>query len=140
VTDAIANAALYFGAVHTLSREETPPERRLSFLAAKANFYAAAREGLDAAVEWLDGRTAPLAQVLREEVLPRARRGLLDMGIDPEEADLWLGVVAERLRTRRTGAAWQRAFVARHGPDMQALTAAYLERQQSGRPVHEWTL
>ena len=62
------------------------------------------------------------------------------MGIDADEADLWLGVIAERLRTGQTGAAWQRAFVAHHGPDMQGLTSAYLDRQQSGRPVHEWTL
>jgi hypothetical protein len=140
VTDAIANAALYFGAVHELSQEEAPPERYLSFLAAKANFYAAAREGLAAEIEWLDGRVAPLRDVLREDLLPRARRGLIDMGIDADEADLWLGIVAERLRIGQTGAAWQRAFVARHGPDMRALTSAYLERQQSGRPVHEWTL
>jgi len=140
VTDAIANAALYFGAVHELSREETPPEPRLSFLTAKANFYAAAREGLATEIEWLDGRVAPLRDVLREDLLPRARRGLIDMGIDADEADLWLGVIAERLRTGQTGAAWQRAFVAHHGPDMQGLTSAYLDRQQSGRPVHEWTL
>lgn len=140
VVDAIANAALYFGAVHSLSREATPPERQVSFLAAKASFYAAAREGLTAEITWLDGRMSLVTEVLRDDLLPRARQGLLDMGIDAVEADRWLGIISERLRTGRTGAVWQRAFVASHGPEMQALTAAYLERQQSGHPVHEWTL
>ena len=140
VADAIANAALYFGAVHSLSGDEIPPERRLPFHASKAGFYAAAREGMSAEIEWLDGRRAPLAEILREDLLPRARRGLLQMGIDADEADQWLGIIQGRLRTGQTGAAWQRAYVARQGTDMAALTAAYLERQQGGCPVHEWTL
>ncbi len=140
VVDAIANAALYFGAVHSLSQDVTPPERRLPFPAAKANFYAAAREGLNAEIEWLDGRRARVTEVLRGDLLPRARLGLTAMGVDADEADLWLGIISARLESGRTGAAWQRAFVARNGHDMQALTGAYLERQDSGLPVHEWAL
>jgi hypothetical protein len=140
VSDAIANAALYFGAVHSLSREPTPPESCIPFLVAKTNFYAAARDGLSAEIQWLDGKTALLADILREDLIPRARWGLLDMGIDADEAEQWLEIIGGRLRTGQTGAVWQRAFVADHGPDMLNLTGVYLERQQSGRPVHEWTL
>lgn len=140
VTDAIANAALYFGAVHTLIQDEPSPEARLPFLLARANFYTAAREGLAAEIQWLDGRIRPALEVIREDLLPRARRGLLGLGIDAAEAEHWLGVIAGRLQTGRTGAAWQRAYVAHHGADMAALAAAYLERQQGGRPVHEWAL
>jgi hypothetical protein len=140
VTDAIANAALYFGAVHALAADPEPPEHRLPFLAARANFYAAAQAGLRASVQWLDGRQAGLAEVLSADVLPRARRGLLDLGIDASEAERWLGPTEGRLRTGQTGAIWQRAFAQRHGGDMAGLAAAYLERQQAGRPVHEWTL
>lgn len=140
VTDSIANAALYFGAVQSLVSEKTPPDHAIPFLLARANFYTAAREGLNAQIQWLDGRIAPLPQIFADDLLPRAHRGLLDLGIDEDEADLWLGIIDGRVRSGQTGAMWQRAYVHRHGPDMTALTAAYLDRQQSGRPVHEWTI
>jgi hypothetical protein len=140
VADCIANAALYFGAVQALAAETEPHEPGLTFATAKSNFYRAAREGLAAEVEWLEGRSATLRQVLADDLLPRARDGLLALDIEASEADLWLGIIEGRLRTKQTGAAWQRAWVERRGADLAALTAAYLERQQSGQPVHEWTL
>lgn len=140
VSDAIANAAFYFGAIQSLAAESEPPDGRLPFTAAKANFYSAARTGLDASVEWLGGHASPLREVLANDILPRARRGLSDLGIDAAETDLWLGIIEGRLRKGQTGSAWQRAWTGRYGRDFPALTAAYLERQQSGRPVHEWTL
>jgi hypothetical protein len=48
-----------------------------------------------------------------------------------------LKIVEARAASGRTGAAWQRAFVERHGADFHALVLAYLERQESGRPVHK---
>jgi hypothetical protein len=112
----------------------------LPFPIAKANFYKAARDGLVAEVEWLDGGRLTLGNVLEKDVLPRARTGLLNMGIDTSDADLWLGIIEGRVGSGQNGSAWQRAWVQRHGPDLAALTAAYLEAQQSGRPVHQWTL
>jgi len=140
VTDAIANAALYFGAVQSLIRDDVFPEANIPFLLARANFYTAARAGMKAEIQWLDGRIAPLREVFEQDLLPRARRGLLDLGIDSDEAGRWLGIIAGRVRSGQTGAVWQRAYVARHGADMTDLTAAYLERQQSGKPVHEWSI
>jgi gamma-glutamyl:cysteine ligase YbdK (ATP-grasp superfamily) len=139
--DNIANAALYFGAVHCLATEPEPPERSLPFNQARINFYLAARHGLDAEILWDgDRQRMPIHRLIRERLLPKARSGLAALGIDQDEIERWLGVIEERARTRRTGSAWQRAWVARHGPDMAALTEAYLERQASGQPVHEWTL
>ena len=140
VADMIANAALYFGAAESLSREETPPERTIPFLIARTNFYTAARQGMRAEIQWTDGRIAPLRDIFEQDLLPRARDGLGRLGIDPEEIDRWLGIIEGRLHGGQTGADWQRAFVERHDAGMADLTAAYLERQQSGRPVHEWTL
>jgi gamma-glutamyl:cysteine ligase YbdK (ATP-grasp superfamily) len=140
VTDSIANAALYFGAIQALVHEVESCESAIPFLIARANFYAAARDGLTAQVQWLDGGSAQLTEVIEHDLLPRAHLGLLELGIDRDEADQWLGVIAGRVRTGQTGAVWQRAFVERYGSDMSALTAAYLERQQSGAPVHEWKL
>lgn len=138
LVDMMANAAFYYGAVHMLARQPLAPEARLPFSQARANFYAAARNGLDAEITWLDGRRHPITEVLAE-LLPLAREGLERMDVDGVDIDHLLGVIAQRLRTRRNGAAWQLAHHAQYG-DFFRLTADYLERQRSGMPVHEWTI
>jgi hypothetical protein len=140
LVDCIANTAFYFGAVQALAERTDPPERHLGFEQARSNFYAAARQGLAGQIVWLDRRRWPLPALLLEELLPLARGGLEALGIDADEIATWLGVIEGRVRSGRTGAAWQRAWVARHGPDMEGLVQAYLERQGEGSPVHEWTL
>jgi gamma-glutamyl:cysteine ligase YbdK (ATP-grasp superfamily) len=140
VMDSIANAALYFGMVQGLVREAVPAETRLLFERARYNFYAAARDGLEARIQWLNRRRVSLAELLQYELVPLARRGLRAIGIDEDDIRLWLDIIEARVRARRTGADWQRLFVRRHGADMQQLTWAYLARQASGKPVHEWDL
>lgn len=140
VPDSVANAALYYGMIRSLAKAETPPERQLMFLHAQKGFYDCAREGLAATIPWLDGRILPVTEILENDLIPRARLGLLELGVDPPEIEHWLGIIVARLQTRRTGARWQRAWVERHGPDMAALTSAYLDHQASGRAVHTWTL
>jgi gamma-glutamyl:cysteine ligase YbdK (ATP-grasp superfamily) len=140
VPDMIANAALYLGAVRDLAGQDEPPESRIPFLQTRTGFYSCARVGLDAEMQWLDGQAWPVSRIIREDLLPRARRGLAAMGVDPSEIRDWLGIIEQRLQTGRTGSRWQRAWVERHGFDMAGLTAAYLGHQETGRPVHEWGL
>lgn len=137
-TDCVANAALYYGALTGLLESAERIEDSIPFETSIANFYAAAREGLRAKIRWCDGVPAPAAAVLAHHVLPLARDGLSHMGLgDPEIRD-WLGVVEERVSSGRNGAAWQRAWVARHGTDPSTLVRAYRERQERDLPVHEW--
>jgi hypothetical protein len=138
IPDTIANAALYYGLVCELARMTPPVGAALDFIDCRANFYAAARDGLRAEVRWLNGRRLPLQQLLLEALLPLARRGLRALEIDAADATEYLDLIAARAERGRTGADWQRCFLARHGPDLNELTLAYLERQRSGKPVHEW--
>ncbi|MCC6273468.1 MAG: glutamate--cysteine ligase [Deltaproteobacteria bacterium] len=141
VPDVVANIAAYLGLVHVLAEAEEPPESRLSFEAARANFYAAAEGGLDAEVLRLDGRRGSLREWWLGELLPVARQGLRGLGLDPEDTAFYLEeVLFPRLRSGQNGAAWQRAFVARHGADFSQLVGAYGQGQRSGRPVHAWGL
>ena len=140
LVDEVANMAFFFGLVTALVREETAPEEALPFPAARDNFYAAARDGLDATVLWRDGKRHGMAWLLRERLLPLAARGLEQLGIDGTQAARYLDILDRRVDQACTGAGWQRAFVARHGRDMELLTRAYRERQDSGSPVHEWDI
>lgn len=138
LVDMIANAALYFGAARYLADLARPPELGLPFAEACANFYSAARQGLSAQVTWLDGKPVNLRTLLREELVPMAREGLGRLGIAEAERTRYLSIIQDRVDSGQNGAAWQQAFVAKHGRDFFRLTEAYLLRQRGGRPVHEW--
>lgn len=138
IPDTIANAAFYYGLVHSLACAQPPVDLMLGFGQCRANFYAAARDGLHAEVVWLNGQRVPLRQLLLEELLPLAERGLLALEIDMADARYYLDIIAARAKTGSTGANWQRQFLTIHGPNLSTLTLAYLERQRSGQPVHEW--
>lgn len=138
VIDAVANAAFYFGLVQTLAGLPLPPESALSFSQAKDNFYQAARFGLKSHVVWLDGRRFRMDRLILDQLLPEAALGLDMLGIDRNDSDRYLTIIERRVASGQNGATWQRRFVQHNGADMQQLTAAYLERQQSGTAVHEW--
>jgi hypothetical protein len=140
IVDMVANAALFTGVAGALHTREPPPERGLRFEQARANFYAAARDGLDATIAWTDAPAVDIRAVLLEQLLPLAQEGLCMFGVDGGDIVRYLGVIEQRVRRRRTGAAWQCAYVEKHGRDSRRLTAAYLENQRSGAPVHEWPL
>ncbi len=138
VVDCISNAALYFGLVAGLTGRREPVAVRLPFTVARDNFYGAARLGLDAELGWFDGRRGPALELFTTLLLPLAREGLERLEVDYAHRDDYLSVVEARVHGRRTGCDWQRAWVARHGADMQGLAEAYLAEQAHGRPVHEW--
>lgn len=133
VIDMFANAAFFYGAVHALARRPAQP----SLETIRANFYAAARRGMEADLVW-DGELRP-ARAMLAALLPLARQGLEQLGTDAAVIDRYLDVIEQRIACGRTGAGWQLAHHARHG-DLFRLTADYLEHQRSGMPVHEWSL
>lgn len=140
VLDSVANTAFFVGLVCALANQPIAPEKRLTFQQAKANFYRAAREGLRAEINWLNGRGVLLRELILNQALGFAEKGLGSLGVEPEESRHWLGIIARRVESGQNGATWQRGWVERHGADMAGLTEAYLECQESMRPVHEWAL
>jgi CBS domain-containing protein len=144
VVDEIANAALYFGLMASVIEEYPGFTSRMPFDDAKANFISAARHGLDAHLTWVDGKAIAASDLILQELLPLARGGLLSRGIHSGDVDKYLGIVEERVRTRRTGARWFLQSLAGMGnqgnPDqrLRALVTAGVARQRQGAPVHSW--
>ena len=139
VSDMMANAAFYFGAVHMLARELDDAEKALPFALARENFYEAARHGLDAEIRWLDGTGKRPVRDILNAVVPLAAEGLAAQGMDEDLIEHYLDIIACRLACGRNGAEWQLAHFNRHR-NLHKLTAAYVENQRTGRPVHEWTV
>ena len=140
IVDSIANAAFYYGLVNFYSYCELAPQVQLAFETARDNFYHAAQFGLDASLVWTDNKKYGVRHIVLDKLLPLAYRGLADLGIHDSDANRYLGIIESRVKNNCNGAAWQRAFVAKHGANMQALIKAYVERQNGGEPVHEWSL
>jgi len=140
IADVIANAALFFGLMQSLMTQAEPPELQLAFTGARDNFYAAAQHGLDAHVTWLNDQRGVIRTLLLDRLLPLARAGLRELEIDAADRERYLGIIEARVRSGQTGSAWQRAWAKQHGRDMAAMTLAYLQRQDSRSPVHEWDL
>lgn len=132
--DMMANAALYLGLARMLAMAGDGAGG-LAFNVAKRNFYSAARFGLDAKLEWPGAGEIAADQLLLERLIPEARAGLRDLGV---AEDGFLDIIEARVRTRQTGAAWQRKALEARGGDLYGLMAAYCERQRSGAPVHQW--
>lgn len=143
IRDCIANAAFYFGLVRGFGLMDTPPEAELPFQVARENFYSAARYGLNARPRWSRrGRLEEIGmrELIMDDLLPMARRGLEAENIPPAEIGDYLDVIAERVDSGQNGAAWQRRWVHLHGEDLHQLVREYRLRQDTGEPVHTWKL
>ena len=144
--DEVANAALWFGLVSGCLVRYGDITEHMSFDDAHSNFFAAAEHGLGAQFHWAGGVLEPADRLIVDELLPIAREGLEASGLDGCDIDLYLGIIEERVRSRRTGAQWQLDSLAAFGTKgplserLSAVTAAISARQQSGQPVATWEL
>ncbi len=57
LADLFADLSFYLGLVHYLATLPEPIESQINFNSARHNFYVAAKSGLAAQIQWLDGRT-----------------------------------------------------------------------------------
>ena len=145
VIDMLANAAFYYGLLHTLARDERPLWTRMSFAAAHANFRQAARHGIGAKMYWPDLGDVAAAELVLRELLPLAHDGLDQWGVAADVRDRFLGVIEGRAGSGRNGATWQvaatRALEQRGMTRPEALTEMlrrYCAHMHSNQPVHTW--
>jgi len=144
--DILANAAFYYGLLRVLAEEERPVWTQMSFSAAEENFHAGARDGIDARVYWPGVGEVPVAELVLRRLLPLAREGLAQWGVDAGDADRLLAVIERRCVLLRNGASWQsevfhRQYDSRRAGRADALremTRRYREHMHSNEPVHAW--
>lgn len=146
VLDEVANAAFFFGMMSRLSHTVDDIREHLNFSDAKSNFLAAAREGLRAQQVWFDNQQVTAQELIIDELLPMAREGLFEAGIDERDIDRYLGVIRARVDNRRTGARWQLESLenmreqGNEHERLRALVSSMVEQSESGKPVSDWAL
>jgi CBS domain-containing protein len=141
--DEIANTAFFVGLMLSLPNQYGEVAKLMSFDDAKTNFFAAARHGLNAQFNWIDGKTHAASTLILDHLLPLAHQGLKQANVNPSEVDHYLGVIEERVRSGQTGAQWtlKSLSVMNHRPSdvrNRLLAGEMLMRQKSGEPVHRW--
>jgi CBS domain-containing protein len=144
IVDEVANAAFFTGLMLALPQTYGELARRMAFDDAKLNFFRAARHGLDAQFQWIDGQSHNAAVLILDQLLPLARQGLRSAGVAGEDIDKYLGIIEERARTGQTGSRWMmkshaalRNSVANDAAQRR-LTSEILSNQKQGQPVHRW--
>jgi CBS domain-containing protein len=146
VLDQMANSAFFLGLMTALPEEFGDVAERMSFDDAKSNFFSAARYGFKTQMSWLDGQSYSTSQLILEELLPRARRGLQMAEIDSADIEKYLGVIEERVQSGKTGARWMLDSLAamdkraKTNVRMRTLVKSMKKNQETNEPAHKWNL
>ncbi|MEO0471327.1 MAG: CBS domain-containing protein [Bacteroidota bacterium] len=145
VPDAMANAAFWLGLMNGIEDEIPDITQEMEFHEAKANFFAAARFGLDTQLTWRKGRKTSPSHLILDELLPIAKHGLDKAGIDTDDRDYYMGIIKARAETGITGSCWTLGSfheLRRQGMTrdeaVSTITASMYRQQHQGKPVHEW--
>ncbi len=146
VDDEVANSAFWIGMM--VGAKDAYPDitRVMDFQDAKANFFRAAKNGLGSRFNWVGGKSIADTELIAKELLPLARHGLSQHGVNPADIDKYLGIIEERNRTGRTGSVWLMESYSRLLRETSreeasiAVVAAMARHQQTGLPGHTWPL
>jgi gamma-glutamyl:cysteine ligase YbdK (ATP-grasp superfamily) len=134
LVDTIANIVFYVALTEGL-KSLGDQLTQVAYKTLEADFYRAAREGLETRVHWIDGREMPLTEALLQHAIPLARSNLAATGI--AGADRWLDIIEARVESKSTGSNWILRHWKKHG-DSGRLVCDYIDQAQSNQPVHLW--
>ena len=146
VVDEIANTAFFVGMMAGMADKYDDVRELITFDDVKANFIAAARAGIRAQMNWFGDTHMPARELILEQLLPLAEQGLQKYGLDQKDIDKYLGVLRDRVRTRRNGARWALESLnnmkGRGTEDqrLRCLVNSMVDQQTTGRPISEWVL
>ncbi len=144
--DQVANASFWFGLMVALSDEHTRIDKVIRFDEARSNLYNAARQGLNTNLTWLNGKNYLARRLIIDRLLPMARQGLKERDICADDIERFLGVVEDRVRSRKTGSQWMlKSLTNLKGQStlsekLSTLVSQGIKHQESFKPVHEWSL
>ena len=144
VLDEVSNAAFWIGLMAEGVYAWPDIPAHLELRDARANFLRAARDGLSCHMTWLDGAERPIRELIADEFIPVATRGLQRSGVDSQDIERCMGVISERVESRHTGSRWVLGSVAKmrgqgtRAQRLHCITRAMIENQDTSLPVHEW--
>ncbi|MFA0964497.1 CBS domain-containing protein [Roseivirga sp. BDSF3-8] len=142
VADEMANFAFWTGLMTGRPSQYDDLPALMDFREAKANFFKAARTGMDSVLSWC-GESVPAKDLARDILIPLARQGLAKHHINQQDIDRYLGIIEARL-SGNDGSRWMiknyRNLNRKKRQDdaLKVLTKAIHHNQQTNQPVHTW--
>lgn len=146
VVDEVANAAFWLGAMTGMALEYQDVRTTISWEDVRDNFAKAARYGIDTTFTWMKDKKISACDLVLEELLPLARKGLESRKVKKSDIDKYLGIIEARAKLHMNGARWQLRAFSRLKKEvtldeaLTILTACIMKNQREGIPVHEWEL
>jgi len=140
--DEIANMLFWVGVMLGKPKKFNKIHNLWDFKDVKTNFFNAARYGMATQFYW-NGAYVSSHDLLLDEFLPMAYKGLYSVGVTPKDAEYYLKVIKDRVNGTN-GSEWLirnfRQLQNKHKPfeAMQVLTASLYEKQEKGYPVSTW--
>lgn len=142
IKDEMANLAFWVGLMCGRPPEFDDLPKVMDFQDAKTNFLRACRNGTETVMHW-KGKRIPLANLVVDELLPIAKKGLQKMAIDEEDIDLTLGIIEKRMNGC-TGSQWMITNYRKFKKELKtddaliALTESIHRNQQDYESINEW--
>lgn len=142
IKDQIANMVFWVGVMLGKPKKYDRIHERMNFKDAKSNFFNAARYGTCAQFYW-DGKHIPCKELILNELLPIAYKGLYSAGITPKDAEYYLTIIENRIKAQN-GSEWivksYRNLLKSIKPfeASQVLVSQMYLKQEKGFPVSTW--
>ena len=143
VVDEIANMVFWVGVMVGKSKKYKNIHKMMDFRDVKSNFFNAARYGMTTQFYW-DGELISSHNLILNELLPMAFAGLLKAGVSELEAQHYLGIIENRVKSNN-GSQWMiksyRNLLKSNKPfeASQILTSNIYKKQIKDEPVSSWS-
>lgn len=141
-TDQIANMMFWVGVMLGRSKQYEKIHKVMAFKDAKHNFFSAARYGMAAQFYW-NNQLVSSQDLILNEFIPMAYKGLYSAGISSKDAEYYLEIIRKRV-TSNTGSQWmvksfRNLLKSKKTYDaMQTITSKLYEKQSKDYPVSSW--
>ena len=146
VVDEMANAAFWLGAMIGMADEYGDITKHLSYEDIRDNFDKSAKFGIDTKFNWMKDSKISATDLVKEELLPLARKGLEMQKVDKKDINKYLGIIEGRCDKQMNGARWMLRTYTKLMQETTAdealtvMTAAIVKNQEASMPVHTWEL
>lgn len=144
LSDEIANMMFWVGVVIGQTKAYEDIHTKMDFKDVRSNFYKACRSGMQTIFTW-NGKDISAKELVLDELIPMAYRGLYKIGIIPKDAEHYLSIIENRVKSWN-GAEWMvksyRNLQKTKQPfeALQVMTSYMYEKQEHDFPVASWSL
>ena len=143
-TDEIANMMFWVGVMVGKPKKYQNIHETMDFKDAKANFFSAARYGMTTQFKW-NGNIISSQDLLLNELLPIAYKGLYSMGVSPKDVEYYLTIIENRIHSLN-GSDWMTKSyrnllkTKKRAEALQILTENMYSKQEKEYPVATWNV